>query len=136
MGTIGWPFVFWINLPVGLVTMALVARHLREPAAHRTRGHIDLAGAALLAAGVGAAMAALIQWNALPARTLLALAAAAAVCLGAFAWRERGRAQPMLAAHLLRRPVIAAANVSTMACGALEHRRQRVPAAGHAGRPG
>ncbi len=119
VGTIGWPFVFWLNLPVGALTMAMIARHLHEPASHRAAGRIDLAGAALLAAGVGAGMAALIQWNGLSASTLAWLVAAACTCLGLFAGRERRMPEPMLAAHLLRRPVIAAANASVMACGAL-----------------
>ena len=31
--TLGWPFVFWVNLPIGLITMTMVWRHLHEPAA-------------------------------------------------------------------------------------------------------
>ena len=84
-----------------------------------TAGRIDLVGAALLAAGIGAGMAALIQWHELRAGMLLVLAAAAAALLLLFAWRERGAAEPMLAASLLRRPLIAAANASTLVCGAL-----------------
>ncbi len=48
VGTVGWPFVFWINLPVGAVTIALVARHLNEPAGRGAGGTIDLVSTALL----------------------------------------------------------------------------------------
>ena len=119
VGTVGWPFVFWINLPVGAVTLALVARHLKDRPARPSGGRIDAIGTALLAAGIGAGMAALIQWDTLPAAALAGLWAAAALCLLAFAARERKAVDPMLAAHLLRRPVILAANASGLLCGAL-----------------
>ena len=31
VGTIGWPWVFWLNLPIGAVTIMLVARYFAEP---------------------------------------------------------------------------------------------------------
>ena len=119
VGTVGWQFVFWLNLPIGAVTIVLVARHLKEPAVHRQGGQIDAIGSGLLAAGIGASMAALIQWDSLSTITLAGLWAAAAVCLAGFAVRERKAAQPMLAAHLLRQKVILAANASGLLCGAL-----------------
>ena len=51
VGTVGWPFVFWLNLPVGAFTIALVARHLKEPLARQAGGKIDAVGAALLTVG-------------------------------------------------------------------------------------
>ena len=119
VGTIGWPWVFWLNLPIGVITMVLVARYFREPPRSSSQGGVDLAGSALLACGVGAGMGALVQWDALGGWTLGALCVATAVFLAAFAMRERRAAMPMLAAHLLRRPVILAANVSGVLCGAL-----------------
>jgi multidrug resistance protein len=119
VGTLGWPFVFWINLPIGAVTMIVIWRNLQDPAAYHTAGRIDLIGAILLALGVGAGMAALVQWEALPVVTLAGLTVAAVLCLCGFALRERQVTEPMLALHLLRLPVILAANASTLLCGAL-----------------
>ena len=119
VSTVGWPFVFWINLPVGAITIALVMRNLKQPAGQRPAGRIDAIGSLLLAVGIGAAMATLIQWDTLPAGAIAALCAVAALFLAAFGMRERRAVQPMLAAHLLRVPAILAANASAVLCGAL-----------------
>ncbi len=119
VGTVGWPFVFWINLPVGVVTTTMVLRNLKQPAGQRTGGRIDMIRTMLLAAGIGAAMATLIQWDSLPSGTIAGLWVVAAICLALFGVRERRSAEPMLSLHLLRCPVILAATVSTVLCGAL-----------------
>ena len=119
VGTIGWPWVFWLNLPVGVLTMTLIGRHFREPQRRRPAGGIDLLGTVLLAIGIGCGMAALVQWDSFGGGTLAALGAVCLACLLAFAARERRAAVSMLAAHLLRRPAILAANLSAVLCGAL-----------------
>jgi EmrB/QacA subfamily drug resistance transporter len=55
-----WRWVFYVNLPVGVI--ALVGLHLRLPAADRAtaRGRLDLPGAGFLAAGTSALMLACI----------------------------------------------------------------------------
>lgn len=119
VGTIGWPFVFWVNLPIGLLTMVLVARLLHEPASTGQHAPIDVAGAALLALGIGTVMATLVQhesFNRVGLASLLALGLAA---LAGFAWRERQNPTPTLPLHLWRNPLIVAGNLSGLACGAL-----------------
>ena len=119
VGTVGWEWVFWLNLPIGALTMVLVTRYFAEPLRTRPPGGIDALRTGLLACGIGAGMAALIQWDALSARVLAALWAVCALCLAAFAVLESRADAPMLAAHLLRRPVILAANCSALLTGAL-----------------
>ncbi len=118
VGSLGWSFVFWINLPVGLLTMLLVGTCLAEPARER-RGRVDLVSSALLMAGVGAVMVALVQYEMLGAGAVAALLAFGALALAALAWHERRAAEPMLPAHLWRRPIILAADASALLCGAL-----------------
>ncbi|HEV2678755.1 MAG TPA: MDR family MFS transporter [Aliidongia sp.] len=119
VNSLGWPFVFWVNLPIGLLAMAMVARFLHEPPRTGRHQPIDLAGASLLVVGVGALMVALVQIETLSVAALGGLAALGAATLGGFAWRERRVADPLLPAHLLRRPIILAANASALLCGAL-----------------
>jgi EmrB/QacA subfamily drug resistance transporter len=48
---LGWRAIFWVNVPVGLVALAAAWRLVPESRAAQA-GHLDLAGAALLAAGL------------------------------------------------------------------------------------
>ncbi len=117
--SLGWPFVFWINLPIGLAAMAMVALYLHE--SPRTGRHqpIDLPGAGLLVLSIGAVMLMLIQIATLTGAEIGGLLALGVAALSAFAWRERRVADPLLAAHLLRRRMIFIANASAVLCGAL-----------------
>ncbi len=118
-GTLGWPFVFWINLPVGLLAAGLVVRFLHEPGAARLRTPIDAGSAALLALGIGAVMATLVQGEAFGHAALAGLLALGFLALAGFAWRERRSAAPILPLHLWRNPLVVAANLSALSCGAL-----------------
>ncbi len=118
-GTLGWPFVFWVNLPVGLLAAVLVVRFLHEPDAGRLPAPIDAGAAALLALGIGAVMATLVQGESFGRATLAALLALGIAALAGFTWREWRSAAPVLPLHLWRNPVIVAANLSALACGAL-----------------
>ena len=118
-GTLGWPFVFWINLPIGLLAAVLVVRFLHEPAVARLRTPIDAGGAGLLALGIGAVMAVLVQGESFSRAGLAALLALGLLALAGFAWREGRSAAPILPLHLWRNPLIVSANLSALACGAL-----------------
>lgn len=119
VGTLGWPFVFWVNLPIGLTTIALVAGFLREPARPGQFTPIDLAGAALLALGIGALMATLVQHESFSRTELVLLLSFAVAALAGFALREKRSIPPILPVHLLRSLLIVASNLSGLACGAL-----------------
>jgi EmrB/QacA subfamily drug resistance transporter len=48
---LGWRAIFWINVPIGLVALAVTPRLVKESRADHA-GRLDLAGAVLLAAGL------------------------------------------------------------------------------------
>lgn len=50
--TIGWPFVFLVNLPIGIVVVATVRRYLPQYHAGSERPRIDYRGAALFSAAL------------------------------------------------------------------------------------
>ncbi|MFH9467154.1 MFS transporter [Streptomyces clavifer] len=103
----GWPWVFFINVPVGLVLFVALRAYL--PAQPRTgSGRLDVGGAALVTAATGTLTYALIRagdkgWVSL---TTAGLVAAALLLYGAFAAWQRRVASPLMDIRLLlRRPV-------------------------------
>ena len=78
-----WRWIFLINLPVGAVAIALIARYLHEQV-RRTRHRIDAAGALTVLVAAGALMFGLLQggvawrWWSAPSIAVFAVAAAAA----------------------------------------------------------
>ncbi|MFF9221788.1 MFS transporter [Streptomyces viridosporus] len=105
----GWAWVFFVNVPVGLVVLVALARILPDlPRA--SSGSLDVPGATLVAAATSALIYALIRagdhgWlNAVS----LALFAFAAVTYTAFAAWQRRASAPLMDLRLLgRRPVTA-----------------------------
>jgi EmrB/QacA subfamily drug resistance transporter len=105
-----WRWVFYVNLPVGAVALAVIA--IAIPKRTQRREHsLDLLGAALLAAGASSFLLGLVwggqehPWSS--AQVLGAFAAAAAL-LTAFAFVERRAEEPILPFEFLRRPTVAA----------------------------
>jgi EmrB/QacA subfamily drug resistance transporter len=94
VGTVGWPAIFYINLPLAFGAILLALRFVaesREPGAGRT----DYAGALLATAGLGGLTYALTLWSATRHFTNAALAALAAglAFLAAFLFVEYRRGQ-------------------------------------------
>ena len=113
-----WAAVFWINLPVGAFSVALLAVALREPPRAR-RHRVDYLGSLLLVLGAGALMLALVQWTSLGGRAVAALLAAAALLLALLYIHERRTQEPMLPLDLWRNRVVAASGIGALSIGAV-----------------
>ncbi len=113
-----WSLIFWINLPVGVAAMALLALFLDERVERRAH-RIDYPGAALLMLGIGAIMLALVQAETLGRTAIAVLAAAGTAALAALAWQERRAAEPIMPFKLWTSRIIAVGNSGGFLIGAL-----------------
>ena len=105
-----WNAVFWLNVPIGLAL--LVLGRLRLPETRGARQHLDLPGAALVGAGLLALVYGLIRGNTLGwgSAGIVGALAGGLLLLGAFIWRERVAAAPMLDLRLFAARGFAVAN--------------------------
>ncbi len=114
-----WRWVFWINLPIGLVATGVLGASLHEHLTP-TRHHVDYAGVVLLTAGLGAVLGALVEAGqaGFASPGVSALLALGALLLGLLAWVEAGAAEPVVPIRLLRDRVQGLASVAALALGA------------------
>ncbi|WP_084790260.1 hypothetical protein [Candidatus Sodalis sp. SoCistrobi] len=112
-----WSGVFWVNVPLGILSVGLLARYL--PAAPQRQGaaSLDVAGIAYMTLAVGGLLIALLQgeqlghWRA----ALLALSVVSAVLLV----REQRRSPaPLFPLALWQSKIIIAGNVGGLIIGA------------------
>lgn len=111
---LSWRWTFLVNVPFGLLVLAATFAFL--PRGTRTKGAIDLAGAALATAGTGLIVYGIVALGGSP----LAIQAVVAglVLLVVFVLVERRRANPLVPLAIFRAPDLAVGNVVTALLGA------------------
>lgn len=115
-----WRWVFFINLPVGIVSSLLFFFYLREPRIH-SHQRVDIMGAITLTIGAGLALVGLqlLSRGGPPASVTLAVWGGAALLLVAFVLIERRASAPILSLALLSRPVILVPCMAGLLAGAV-----------------
>ena len=105
--TTSWRWVFYINIPIGLLALVVIEKVLHLPK-FRRKHHIDYFGAGLMMAGVSALLL-VTEWGgqqyAWTSPTILGTAAAGIALLGSFLWREAHADEPILPLHLFKNAV-------------------------------
>jgi EmrB/QacA subfamily drug resistance transporter len=105
---ISWTFVFWINVPLGLLAIVLCNRALKLLPVHNKGGKIDYIGAALLTGGVTAVLL-VLSWGgseyAWASAPILTLAGLAIVMFALLIWHERRVEDPILPPRMFRESV-------------------------------
>ena len=102
---LSWRWVFYINLPIGIIALAVTAAVLPYSVTTRVPHKIDYLGTALLAAAATSLVLLTTlggnayRWGSAP---IFILGAAGVVLLVAFVFAERRAAQPVLPLRLFR----------------------------------
>jgi EmrB/QacA subfamily drug resistance transporter len=109
---IDWQWIFWVNVPIGLVTIPLVLTKMRESYGPDTG--LDLRGLALVTLGALATVWGLVRGNQVgwgSAEVVGSLVAGVLVTIAFVAWERRAR-EPMLSLELFRSRAFSAGNAA------------------------
>ncbi len=114
----GWPAIFLVNLPAGVVLL-LVGRHSLEETRNPSAPAIDVPGTALSILGVGALTYGLIEGGARgwTSPVVLCSFTAAVILLAAFVAVEARRRAPMLPLRLFRQRLFTVSNTAMTVVG-------------------
>jgi len=110
-----WSLIFWINIPLGLLAMAIINKPLKKLPIAARHHSIDALGAVLLIAATALLLLAL-NWggSAYPwaSREIVGLVAASGVIWAAFALRLMRAAEPLVSLEVLGNPIVLAGTIS------------------------
>lgn len=119
---VSWRWIFWINVPLGLLAATLLWRkfHEKHPATAE-REPIDYRGAALLTIGSAMLIGGLLQgsswgWSSWPT---VAVFAAAVTLLSAFVIVARRVSHPIFNLRILRRRIVATSTIASLMIGVI-----------------
>ncbi len=117
---IGWQWVLWVNVPIGLIAAAIAPSLIAESRSEADRRHFDLAGAVSITAGLSVLVYAMVDANSAgwgSAQTIGLLAAATALIVG-FVGIERRSRSPLVPFGIFRLRTLRGANVVGLLVGA------------------
>jgi EmrB/QacA subfamily drug resistance transporter len=108
---LGWRSIFYVNIPVGIIAMTVIALSMPRVRTVGKVGHIDVRGAVLLAAGLVPLLIALTEMRqeGLASASVAGLLGVAFVMLAAFVWTERSVDHPIMPLELFRTPTFTVA---------------------------
>ena len=119
-----WRWIFFINIPVGMLALALIYQLVEDPPFLRRfrpgQMRLDTTGLALLVVGIGALQVLLDKgqeddW--LASRFITTLVVMAVVCLTSLAWWEWRHRHPLVDVHLFRNVNFASSSVVMFVAG-------------------
>ena len=100
---LSWRWIFWINLPLGLIAMIVVRRSLRTLPVPNLRPRIDFIGALLFAIALTAMLIAITRvghGTPITESLNLILAVTTLITLLLFGWHENRTEEPIIPLHL------------------------------------
>jgi EmrB/QacA subfamily drug resistance transporter len=111
----GWRWIFYVNVPVAVVVVAIAVRRVPESRDRNASGSFDVRGAALAALCLAGITYALISASAHPSvLTVVAPAVAGLLCGVAFVRTEQRREHPMLPLQVFSSRLFTSMNLVTL----------------------
>ncbi|HEU5005150.1 MAG TPA: MDR family MFS transporter [Candidatus Saccharimonadales bacterium] len=118
-GVAGWRWIFYINLPIGIVALSAVASRLHLPAIRREH-KIDYAGAAMMSISVISLILVTVwagvtyAWS---SPQIISLLASTIVFGALFAWHERRAEEPLIPMHLFKNDIFSVSVILSLLTG-------------------
>jgi DHA2 family multidrug resistance protein len=115
-----WPWIFYINVPIGIAVAVICSSLLGEPPIRPTAGKIDWTGIFLLAIGIGFLQIVLERGQTddwFSANYIVVLTVAAIVCLSLFIWWELKVNSPVVNLRVLKSRNLSVAALLTFVSG-------------------
>lgn len=112
--TAGWRYIFWLNVPVGVLAVLMTRRYLPE-SRDDDAAHIDLRGQTLAVVGLAALTIVLVEGRSTSPIWLTVLTVCAIASIVAFVRSQRRAATPILPLDLFRSRQLRAALIATFA---------------------
>ncbi len=111
---ISWHWIFWLNVPIGLLLAPLALTRLQETHGPATR--LDFPGLGLVSAGLFGIVWGLVRGNSVgwASTEIVGSLALGLALLGAFVWWELRTDAPMLPMRFFRNRTFALANISSL----------------------
>jgi DHA2 family multidrug resistance protein len=115
-----WPWIFYVNIPIGITAMLLTLGFVRQPSEHEKASSVDWAGIGLLIVGVGALQVVLERgerddW--FSATYIVVLTGVAALGVVLFIWRELAAEHPVVDLRVLKDRSLAVGTLFTFILG-------------------
>jgi EmrB/QacA subfamily drug resistance transporter len=118
---VSWEWIFFVNIPIAAIALALVPRYVRESKAEGLRRHFDSFGAVTVTASLmllvfGLTQANRVGWGS--AQTI-GVFASSAVLMAVFLWNETRSQSPLVPLSIFKRRTLTGANVIGFGLGTM-----------------
>jgi EmrB/QacA subfamily drug resistance transporter len=116
---LSWRWVFFINLPIGILAMSVIAARLHLPV-HKSPHKVDFLGAGLLAVSVASLLLATV-WGGIDypwgSPQIIGMFVTSAVAALLFIWREHYAAEPIIPLGLFKNAVFRVSTILSLLIG-------------------
>ncbi len=118
---VSWEWIFFVNIPIAAIALALVPRYVRESKAEGLARHFDSFGAVTVTASLMLLVFALTQANRVgwASAQTIGVFAASAVLMAVFLWNETKSHSPLVPLSIFKRRTLTGANIIGFGLGTM-----------------